>query len=498
MHHNDDNGALQTGQPPVPAVPQDAEAGLRRLLVENQRLLDYLDALESFWVNLHRRPAPALLPIDLLATFLTKVGNFFPVVLSGVYRVNPSSYEFTLERCLPPGLREDLQREAQQQITQGHFALALRRSRPTVSASFSLHRYHPRVRALILVPLVTLQEVHGMAVIATERAEQDIAIYELKLLSLLAGQTALALESTQREAALQQQKAALEEEVRQRTAELEQTNRTVLELNKELESELKKALEVNERLSAVDRMRESLLATVSHELRTPLSAILGSLDIINQEWGPALPPEGQKLLDICQRNSIMLLSLVSDLLDVAALRHKQLVLHPRVLPLSPVVQRTFAALAPMARANGVKLLNAVLPHVEVYADEQRLQQILLNLIGNAIKFSRKEDPHVLVNAVQEETQVVISVIDNGIGIPPEKIGRIFEPFVQGNESYTAPTRGAGLGLTICKALVERHGGSIWVESEVGKGSRFFFTLPHRAPQESSCPVNHPHVSTPLP
>ncbi len=211
-----------------------------------------------------------------------------------------------------------------------------------------------------------------------------------------------------------------------------------------------------------------------------------------------MPPEGQKLLDICQRNSIMLLSLVSDLLDVAALRHKQLVLHPRVLPLSPVVQRTFAALAPMARANGVKLLNAVLPHVEVYADEQRLQQILLNLIGNAIKFSRKEDPHVLVNAVQEETQVVISVIDNGIGIPPEKIGRIFEPFVQGNESYTAPTRGAGLGLTICQALVERHGGSIWVESEVGKGSRFFFTLPHRAPQESSCSANHPHVSTPLP
>ncbi|MCS6927598.1 MAG: HAMP domain-containing histidine kinase, partial [Candidatus Binatia bacterium] len=472
MHHNENITTTKRAELPSAPAPE-SEAGLRRLLVENQRLLDSLDTIESLWVNLQRHATPEQLPVDFLATFLAQIGDLFPVVLSGVYRVDPQSHAFTLERCLPAGLREDLQQEAQQQIAQGAFALALRRSRPTVSASISLHRYHPRVRTLILVPLVTVQEVHGMAVIATERVEQDIALYELKLLSLLAGQTALALESTQREAALQQQKAALEETVQQRTAELEQTNRTVLQLNKELEAELKKALEVNERLSTVDRMRESLLATVSHELRTPLSAILGSLDIIHQEWGHVLPPEGQKLLEICQRNGIMLLSLVSDLLDVAALRHKQMVLHPRVIPLSPVVQRTFVALAPMARANGVKLLNAVLPHVEVYADEQRLQQIFLNLIGNAIKFSRKDDPQVLVSATQEDTQVVISVSDNGIGIPPEKIGRIFEPFVQGTESYTAPTTGAGLGLTICKALVERHGGSIWVESEVGKGSRFF-------------------------
>jgi signal transduction histidine kinase len=479
MHHNEQAG--NTGLPPTPTIPQGTEAGLRRLLVEHQRLFDYLDAIESFWVNLQRHATPERLPVDLLAAFLSQVGDFFPVVLSGVYQVHPHSHAFTLERCFPPGLREDLQQEARQQITQGYFALALRRSRPTVSASVSLHRYHPRVRALILVPLVTLHEVHGMAMIATERAEQDIALYELKLLSLLAGQTALALESAQREAALQQQKAALEEEVHQRTVELEQTHRTVLQLNTELETELKKALEVNERLSAVDRMRERLLATVSHELRTPLSAIVGSLDILHQEWGQTLPPEGQKLLEICQRNSTMLLSLVSDLLDVAALRHKQMVLHPRVLPLSSVVQQAFAALAPLARANGVKLLNAVLPHVEVYADEQRLQQILLNLIGNAIKFSRKDEPQVLVSAVQEETQTVISVLDNGIGIPPEEIGQIFEPFAQGNESSTAPTRGAGLGLTICKALVERHGGSIWVESEIGKGSRFFFSLPRQVP-----------------
>jgi signal transduction histidine kinase len=491
MKQNNSNSNVLTEPSGLPVSSRDAEAGLRRLLVENHRLLDYLDAIESFWVNLQRRSTPALLPVDFLATFLTQVNDLFPVVISGVYQVNPGSYEFTLERCIPVGLTEDLRRETQQQIAQGYFALALRRSRPTVSMSLSLHHYHPRVRALVLIPLVTLQQVHGMALIAIERAEQDVALYELKLLSLLAGQTALALENAQCQATLQQQKADLEEEVRQRTAELEQTNRTVMQLNNELEAELKKALEVNERLSAVDRMRESLLATVSHELRTPLSAILGSLDIINQEWGQDLPPEGHKLLDICQRNSIMLLSLVSDLLDVAALRHKHLILHPRVIPLSPVVQRTFAALEPMARANGVKLLNAVLPHVEVYADEQRLQQVLLNLVGNAIKFSRKEDPHIWVSAIQEDAQVVINVIDNGIGIAPEHLEHIFEPFVQGSGSSTAPTMGAGLGLTICKSLVERHGGSIWVESEQGKGSCFSFSLPRQTDQPSCSRARHP-------
>lgn len=428
----------------IPAPQSDTQAQLRRLQVENQYLLAYLDRIESLWVNLQKRSDPGLLPIDLPATLLAAIPHIFPVVLSAVYRVDAETHEFTLEQCVPPGLQEDLQDETQRQIAQGNFALALRRSRPTACASLGLHRYHPRVRTVVLVPLVTLQEVHGMALVAIERVEQDIGLHELKLLSILTGQMALALESAQ------------------------------------LEAELKKAQETNERLTVVDRTRESLLATVSHELRTPLSAILGSLDLIRQEWSERLPPEGQKLIEICQRNSTMLLSLVSDLLDSAALHHKRMILHRSVIPFSPLVEQTFAALAPLAWANGVKLLNMVLPQIEVYADAQRLQQVLLNLVGNAIKFSKKEEAYVQVEATQEEEHVTVCVVDNGVGIAPEKIGRIFEPFVQGADSYTAPTTGTGLGLTICKALIERHGGSIWIESEPGRGSRVSFSLPCKA------------------
>src|SRR6266508_4338842 len=193
--------------PPTPALLLITQAQLPRLQLENQRLFDCLDALESRWVGLQKRPDPDLLPIDLPALFLAEVERFFPVVLSAVYRVDGDTYEFNLERCIPPGLREDLQDEAQRQIAQGHFALALRRSRPTVSASLVLHRYHPRVRAMVLVPLVTLHEVYGMALVAIERTEKDVAPHELKLLSIFAGQTTLALESAQLQAMLQQQKA---------------------------------------------------------------------------------------------------------------------------------------------------------------------------------------------------------------------------------------------------------------------------------------------------
>jgi signal transduction histidine kinase len=460
--------------------PPNIQAQLLRLQVENQHLLYYLDRLESLWVRLQKRSGPELLPVDFLANFLTEIENLFPAVLSAVYRVDANTREFILERCVPAGLQDDCEAEGQRQITAGHFALALRRNRPTVCAPLGLHRYHPRVRAVVLVPLVTLQEVCGMALIGIERVEADVVLHELKLLSILAGQTALALESAQREAALQQQNAALEQTVQQRTAELEYTARTVLRLNQELEIELKKALEVNERLTLADRVRESLLATASHELRTPLSAIIGSIEVLREEWGSQLPPVAQRMLEICERNSTTLLSLVTDLLDAAALRSTKPVLHRRVIELSPLVQQTFDALAPLARANNVKLINAVLPHVEVYADPQRLQQVLLNLEGNAIKFSSKEDPYVRVSALYEESRVVITVADNGVGIAAEQLGRIFEPFVQGDDTYTSPTKGAGLGLSICKALIEHHGGSIWVESEVGKGSRFSFALPRPA------------------
>ena len=230
-------------------------------------------------------------------------------------------------------------------------------------------------------------------------------------------------------------------------------------------------------MTVVDRVRDGLLATASHELRTPLSAILSSLDIIREEWNDCLPTQGQHLLEICERNSTLLLSLVSDLLDMAALRSGRVQLNRQKVPLSPLIQQIFTTVSPLARGKDVKLLNTVLPQVEVYADAQRLQQVLLNLIGNAIKFSKKESASVRVSVEQEAERVIVSVTDDGVGIPQDEVEHIFEPFVQVDNAPHGSTKGTGLGLAICQSMVEQHGGSIWVESEEDVGSRFSFSLP---------------------
>lgn len=176
---------------------------------EDQLLSDYLDRIESLWVRLQKRSASDSLPVDHVALFLAEVEHLFPVVLSAAYRVDTATQEFTFERCAPPALQDDIQEEAQRQITAGHFAMALWHRQPTLRASLGLHRYHPRVRTIVLVPLVTRQEAYGMMLVAIERAAQDIALHELQLLSIQAGQTALALESAQHATVLQQQQKVI-------------------------------------------------------------------------------------------------------------------------------------------------------------------------------------------------------------------------------------------------------------------------------------------------
>ena len=456
---------------------QQSPAQLRRLLVESQQLFESLDRIESLWVRLQKQTTQQVQPADLLSALLGEADHLFPVVLSALYLVDTETREFLFERCTPAALQDDLIEEGLRQMEGGNFARTLRRNRPTVCNTFGLHQEYTRIRSLVLIPLTTLQSVHGMVLLAIERSEKDITPPELKLLSNLAGQTALALESDQHARALREQKTRLEREVQQRTAELEQAHLTVQNLNQELETKLEQVQQLKGSLALVDRVREGLLATASHELRTPLSVILSSLDIIREEWNDCLPAQGQHLLEICERNSTLLLSLVSDLLDMAALRSGRVQLNQQKVPLSPLVQQVFTTVSPLARDKDVKLLNTVLPQIEVFADAQRLQQVLLNLVGNAIKFSQKTAASVRVNAEQEADKIVVSVTDDGVGIPTDKVDHIFDPFVQVDNAPYSSTKGTGLGLAICKSMVERHGGSIWVESTEGVGSRFSFSLP---------------------
>jgi signal transduction histidine kinase len=296
-------------------------------------------------------------------------------------------------------------------------------------------------------------------------------------LSILAGQTSLALESSRREVALQRQRAELDQEVRHRTADLTKANAALQQHLQETDLELKKAHDEIGRLSLADRLRDSLMAATSHELRNPLGVIIGSLDLIREEWRELLPPEGQQLLDACARNSASLLTMLSDLLDVSVLRGDPVVLYPQNLSFGPLVQRTFDALDSMAQTHNVKLLNTVPQDIDIYADAGRLQQVLIALVSYAIKNSKRNGAYVLVGAAQEGRQVTVGVTDNGIGLSREQQEQLFQPLIVEENDGLTTRRGASLSLALCKSLVERHGGRIWVEGTPGKGNRIFFSLP---------------------
>ncbi|TAE51859.1 MAG: response regulator [Bacteroidetes bacterium] len=231
--------------------------------------------------------------------------------------------------------------------------------------------------------------------------------------------------------------------------------------------------ERSERLEQIDRLKDQFLANTSHELRTPLNGIIGiSEGLLDQD----LDPGTRYNLGMVVASGKRLASLVNDLLDFSRIRNADLVLRQRPLHLRSLVDVVLQVSYPLTQGKNLKLLNEVSGDLPAaFADEDRLTQVLHNLIGNAIKFT--ESGFIRVDAQEKDGQLLLSVTDTGIGIPENKREAIFQEFVQADGSIQREYAGTGLGLSISKYLVEQHGGRMWVESEVGKGSTFFFTLP---------------------
>jgi two-component system sensor histidine kinase ChiS len=233
-------------------------------------------------------------------------------------------------------------------------------------------------------------------------------------------------------------------------------------------------------LKKVDKLKDEFLANTSHELRTPLNGIIGIAEsLIEGATGP-LSEQTKYNLEMIATSGHRLASLVNDILDFAKLRHQDLQLQHRAVDVYALTDIVLTLSEPLIAKKNVKLVNSISPGVHlVHADENRVQQILHNLIGNAVKFTEEGKIEVLGKIVStpEQNYLAITVSDTGIGIPEDKFNRIFESFEQADGSTARQYGGTGLGLSVSKQLVELHGGKIWVESDVDKGSRFSFTLP---------------------
>ena len=229
-------------------------------------------------------------------------------------------------------------------------------------------------------------------------------------------------------------------------------------------------------LEAANRHKSRFLANMSHELRTPLNAILGYTELMTDTIYGEVPAKMRHVLERVQQSGRHLLGLINDILDLSKIEAGQLILSVEEYSVGDVVKSVVAAVGSLAAEKKLALTAIVpadLPRGK--GDERRITQVLLNLVGNAIKFT--EAGEIRIGTSATDGSFLVSVSDTGSGIPQADQQRIFEEFQQVDSSSTRIKSGTGLGLSIAKRIVEMHGGRMWVESSVGKGSTFSFSLP---------------------
>jgi len=223
------------------------------------------------------------------------------------------------------------------------------------------------------------------------------------------------------------------------------------------------------------QLKSSFLANMSHELRTPLNAIVGFIELLGEEKAGGLNEKQRRYVGHVRNATGHLLALINDILDLSKIEAGQLQLQLQEFPAAEALSEVLATIAPLAARKHIGIDSSVSEEMTIYGDLIRFKQILFNLLSNAVKFT-PEGGSVRVEGVSTEPFARISVTDTGVGIRTEDQEAVFDEFRQVGSQRS---EGTGLGLSITKRLVERHGGRIWVESEVGKGTRFSLTLlPH--------------------
>jgi signal transduction histidine kinase len=235
---------------------------------------------------------------------------------------------------------------------------------------------------------------------------------------------------------------------------------------------------LNERLEQASRAKSEFLANMSHELRTPMNAILGFTEMLRDGLYGEVPPDLQEPLADIQTNGRHLLRLINDVLDLSKIEAGRMELMLDEYSPVQVLEAVRASLRSLAVDKGLDFVVRDVGEVPMaYGDSKRITQCLLNLAGNAIKFTKHGRVEIAVEA--QGPQLVYEVSDTGIGIPPEELEHVFGEFRQVDTTITREYGGTGLGLSITKKFVEMHGGRIWVESKLGHGSTFWFSIPLR-------------------
>jgi two-component system phosphate regulon sensor histidine kinase PhoR len=244
------------------------------------------------------------------------------------------------------------------------------------------------------------------------------------------------------------------------------------------------------RLKELENIRREFVGNVSHELRTPLSLIKGFAQTL-LDGARDDPAQSVRFLQKIDIHSDRLLFLIEDLLAISRLDSGHAALNPQAVDLHELARRVLDDLGALAAARQTVLENKIPAQTVIWADADRLQQVLFNLTENAIKYGRNGGGVTVGISGSHPDKLEVCVADDGPGIPPEAIGRVFERFYRVDRARARESGGTGLGLAIVKHIVQAHGGEAWVKSELQKGTAFYFTLPRKPQAQPSNGATRP-------
>ncbi|PIQ82573.1 MAG: hypothetical protein COV76_02970 [Candidatus Omnitrophica bacterium CG11_big_fil_rev_8_21_14_0_20_64_10] len=319
------------------------------------------------------------------------------------------------------------------------------------------------LNAFIAVPIQLQEQARGFLLAGSNPPYLPLEAGDLEMMTVLSAEVGVTIDNLVLYEELKKSHDELEERVKARTAELAKANEELVRLNK---------------------MKSDFVSAVSHELRTPLTSIKGYTTLVlGGKLGPISEKQSERLTKI-NRNTDYLSNLITELLDIARIESGRVGMNLKPTKLTHLLENVADLLVPQLKDGKLELkLEAPEKLPEIPADENHLERVFVNLLSNAIKFTPPNGT-LTVRVTPRPEELQVEVADTGFGMPPEDVQKLFTEFFRADNPVNRERKGTGLGLVLCKKIIEAHGGSIRVNSEVGKGTTFSFTLPLKSSRDT--------------